>query len=84
MDIYFCYPVNQNIQPIALKTLFFGIKCYINQARNNIFTNPSVNVFIILLGTRLESRVYIGATEVEISYLEYERKVILRKLALKI
>ena len=27
--------------------MFFGIKCYINQARNNIFTNPSVIVFII-------------------------------------
>jgi len=24
--------------------MFFGIKCYINQARNNIFTNPSVIV----------------------------------------
>lgn len=50
MDIYFCYPVNQNILSIALKHDFrhvFVIKCYINQARNNIFTNPSVNVFII-------------------------------------
>jgi len=49
MDIYFCYPANQNILSIALKhifAMFFGIKCYINQARNNIFTNPSVNVFI--------------------------------------
>jgi len=32
---------------------------YINQARNNIFTNPSVIVFIIKLDTRLESLVYI-------------------------
>ena len=66
--------------------MFFGIKCYIFQARNNIFTNPSVNVFIIwiMLGTRLESLVYIGATEVESSDLENERKVILRKRALKI
>jgi len=51
MDIYFCYPVNQIILPIAFKKNdfchVFGIKCYINQARNNIFTNPSVNVFII-------------------------------------
>jgi len=50
MDIYFYYPVNQNILSIALKNIFakfFGIKCYINQARNNIFRNLSVNVFII-------------------------------------
>jgi len=51
MDICFCYPVNQNILSIALKNiftiLFFGIKCYINQAMNNIFTYPSANAFII-------------------------------------
>jgi len=39
MDIYFCCPVNQNIPPIALNkiifAMFFGIKCYINQARNS-------------------------------------------------
>jgi len=48
--IYFCYPINQNILSIALKTIFaifFGIKCYTNQARNNIFKSASVNVFII-------------------------------------
>jgi len=40
MDIYFCYPVNSVKNDVR-------IKCYINQAMNNIFTNPSVNVYII-------------------------------------
>jgi len=48
--------------------MFFGIKCYINQARNNIFTNPSVNVFITRYKTG--NLMYIGASEVEISNFE--------------
>jgi len=40
MDIYFCYPV------IKSEYNYFRHVFYTYQATNNIFTNPSVNVFI--------------------------------------
>ena len=63
--------------------MLFGIKCYIIQAMNDICTNPSVHLFRIWIGIKLESLVHVNYSTVEIFVPEYEKKLILRKRPVK-
>lgn len=67
-DISFYHSINQKIQSAAIKNVFvLGIKCYLNQVMNDIWTNASVKTSRIQIGVKMESLVYLSATEVEIS-----------------
>ena len=50
---------------------------------NDICTNPSVNLFRIWIGIKLESLVHVRYSAVEIYVPEYEKKLILRKRPVK-
>ena len=62
--------------------MFLGIKCYIIQATNDICTNPSVNLFRIRIGIKLESLVHVRYSAVEIYVPKYEKKTHFEKKGL--
>ena len=53
--------------------MFLGIKYYINQAMNDIWTKPSIKTFRIKIGMKLPSLVDVSVTEGEISGTESEK-----------
>ena len=63
--------------------MFLGTKCYIIQAMDDICTNPSVNLFRIQIGIKLESLVHLCYSAVEIYVPKYEKKLVLRKRPVK-